>query len=643
MLLMNEAFESEYRSGEHDIVQHFYHRALQHSKQYDRAVGFFSSSAFEAIGAPLGEFISRGGSMRLVTSVRLSPEDIQAIETGIDRVKVCHDRLLEEISSGFQAPLGKGTFLLASLLAVGRLDIRIAIPRNGAGIYHEKIGIFCDADGKYIVFTGSSNESRSALEANYECIDVFTSWHDVERAKTKKRHFERLWEGLAPGAETLQFPEAAKRALLAQYSESSILQVSSQTSTPDIDHLWRHQKQAVEAFLQARRGILEMATGTGKTRTALHICHYLLTQNLIDTILIAAHGTDLMDQWYGDLLGLARASSRRLAILRHYDQHHQRDQFELRSGATVLLASRSSLTPALRSLSISEAKRTLLIHDEVHGLGSEGNRTALRGLSRNIEFRLGLSATPERDYDDAGNAFVSEHVGPVLFEYHLEDAIREKILAPFNYFPLNYTLDESDHQRRQSVYKKAAARRHMGNPMSNEEIWIEIAKVYKISRAKLPPFEAFLGEHSELLRRCIIFVETREYGDEVISRIHRYRHDFHPYYAEEHKETLRRFSSNELECLITCHRLSEGIDIRSIETVMLFSSSKGHLETIQRIGRCLRVDPKNPQKRANVVDFIRASDTNEEEGSDNPNPDLVRRSWLEKLSTIVPERVTYGA
>jgi len=173
--------------------------------------------------------------------------------------------------------------------------------------------------------------------------------------------------------------------------------------------------------------------------------------------------------------------------------------------------------------------------------------------------------------------------------------------------------------------------------MTEEEVWIEIAKVYKTSRAKLPVFEQFIQEHPQLLERCIVFVETREYGEEVLEIIHRFRPDFHTYFTGDDSDTLRRFARGELECLITCHRVSEGIDIRSLNTVILFSSARARLETIQRIGRCLRADPRNPRKIANVVDFIRV----QSESNEDPNADQERYHWLSELSRIRPEGWCY--
>jgi superfamily II DNA or RNA helicase len=384
-----------------------------------------------------------------------------------------------------------------------------------------------------------------------------------------------------------------------------------------------------------------MATGTGKTRTALRICETLVNRKEIDTIIVSADGLDLLEQWHVNLLSALPQMRSRLSLQRHYGPNYERDRFMLDPRQRILLASRPALAPTLKSLGPRNAHRTLLIHDEVHRLGSPANRTSLDGLSDSIRFRLGLSATPEREYDTDGTAFIERHVGPVLYNFGLADAIRRGILAPFTYSPLQYDLDDDDRRRLQDVYRRAEGRERAGDPMSQEEIWIELAKVHKTSLAKLPLFEDFLRQHGELLERCIVFVETMEYGEQVLRIVHRYRHDFHTYYSGEDSETLRRFARGEIQCLITCHRLSEGIDIKSIASVVLFSSARAPLETIQRMGRCLRTDPENPNKRAWVVDFVR-SDPNGV-AADAVNADTERRTWLSDLSKVQPEVVPNGS
>ena len=184
-------------------------------------------------------------------------------------------------------------------------------------------------------------------------------------------------------------------------------------------------------------------------------------------------------------------------------------------------------------------------------MGSPENREQLSGLSDDIRFRLGLSATPEREYDVEGNEFLREHVGPELMRFDLDVAIRRGILAPFEYFHLDYEMTEEDRQRVQSVYARKAARIAEGNPMSDQEVWTQIARVHKTSMAKLPVFDEFIRDHQNLLRRCIVFVETRAYAEHVLEIIHKYRHDFRTYFSGEEATTLRQFARGELECLVT--------------------------------------------------------------------------------------------
>jgi superfamily II DNA or RNA helicase len=108
--------------------------------------------------------------------------------------------------------------------------------------------------------------------------------------------------------------------------------------------------------------------------------------------------------------------------------------------------------------------------------------------------------------------------------------------------------------------------------------------------------------------------------------------DFHTYYGDDDRVNLTRFARGELACLITCHRISEGIDIRSVNNIVLFASARARLETVQRLGRCLRIDPNQPDKRAVVVDFIRTDDRSIEDPSGELTADEERRDWFRSLA-----------
>ena len=631
----------EYRSDDGlSIIEDFYTSCLQESTIYRRAVGYFTSHGIALAARGVNSLISNGGRMYLVASPHLSEQDRQAIELGYkSRDQVCSDSVVEALDKIEHEEDQNRLSYLSQLIADGNLEIQLAIPvdKNGRikhGIYHEKIGIFSDSNDNEVAFTGSVNETHGGLVDNFESIDVFWSWEDLhKRTKRKRENFDRLWSNNTSGLDVIDFPDAAKRKLIQIRSTTRPKGTEdSDSSSSENARKWRHQDEAIEEFLKKERGVLEMATGTGKTRTALRICESLIKTGDIDSIIISTDGNDLLDQWYAELLQYITKFKTSFSIARNYRIFHDNDRYLLNPEQSILLCSRPTLAPVLRGLSKTQLKTTILIHDEVHKLGSDGNRRSLSGLSDSIRYRLGLSATSEREYDKEGTLFITEHIGPIIFPFELSDAIRRGILSPLNYFPLEYEPNSEDRKNIKKVYSKIAARKNEGNPMTKEEIWIELSKVYKLSRAKIPVFQDFIASKPELLTRCLIFVEQTWYGEEVLDCVHEHRDDFHTYFEGDDPDVLKRFGAGEIECLITCHRLSEGIDIQSISTVVLFSSSRAKLETIQRIGRCLRTNPNDPNKRANVIDFIRVEDRDDEE--EQLSADAERKQWLIELSKL---------
>ena len=386
-------------------------------------------------------------------------------------------------------------------------------------------------------------------------------------------------------------------------------------------------------FLKVERGVLSMATGTGKTRTALKICRKLVALGEVDSIIVSTYGNDLLDQWSHSLMALSQELS--FLLLKNYSHFKERDRFPRRPQKKILLISRNSLSPVLKRMSKQLLQRTILIHDEVHKLGSPANQRELKGLSDNLRFRLGLSATWEREYDEEGTQFIVDHIGEEFFSFGLDLAIQRRILAPFDYHPLPYELTEEDREKYRDVWKMVAARKNAGEPMSQEEIWTRMASIPKSSEAKLEVFEDFISRNTDMLKRCIIFVFSMDYGKKVLEIVHKFRPDFRTYFSQDDSIILERFAKGEIECLIACHRLSEGIDIQSLTNIILFSSDRAKLETIQRVGRCIRFDPKNPSKVANVIDFVRP-DEKGDGGEDIPSADTERANFLSELSKIRP-------
>lgn len=641
--------KTHYRSGRDDLSADFFNPCLQDARLYRRASGYFSTSSLLSWADALPRLAQEDGlEVRLIASPELSPQDLAVLrdlDTGDAarrQQEILADRMLDEISALLDDPgdTARRARVFAWLVANDRLKLRFAFPTHieNAGLFHEKIGVFDFDDGERVAFTGSANETLGGHRRNYESLDVYRSWApgEAERVKIKIEQFEDAWTNRAEGLTVLE-PSAevigrlrarAPRMLEAHAPKTDPADIEQETVS--VDPRWRHQEEALRAFIAAKHGVLEMATGSGKTRTALKIMSRLVAEDAIDSAIVTMEGTDLLDQWSSELVDWVLESGPRWLVYRHYERHHQLGEFALDPQRGLIVISRNQLRRLLDRLPASVKSRMIIVHDEVHGLGAPNLVSELDGRHAGFAYTLGLSATPDRAYNLAGNAFIGREIGPVLFRFPLEGAISRGVLSEFDYVPLPYELTPGDRERLKAVYTKQSARAAAGMPMSQEEVWTDISRVYKTAEAKPEIFQAYLQEHPETLKRAILFVETRAYAEPILEMVHSHTHLYRTYYADDDRRHLIAFARGEIDTLVTCHRISQGIDIQSLNTVVLFASARARLETIQRIGRCLRADPMRPDKRALVVDFVRG----ESPGDKEPNADQDRCAWLTALSAV---------
>ncbi|RYY26190.1 MAG: helicase [Sphingomonadales bacterium] len=639
---LRDVLRDHYRSGRDELGDAFFGPVLSSATLYRRSVGFFSTTAMASWAEALLRMAADDLEVRLIASPELQPLDLRVLR-GLEapgardghRAKLA-DRVVEEIIMLLDAPgdAAKRASVFAWLVATDRLKLKFAFAEHvdDARMYHEKIGIVSLIGGDQIAFTGSANETAAGMRRNYESIDVYRDWVAAERGRVevKGQQFDEAWSDAADGLRVLAPSPAVLERLRARAPKSPPGGGDRDVGLAPGPSRWRHQDEAVAAFAAAGAGVLEMATGTGKTRTALRILTDLASAGDIRSVVVTMDGTDLLDQWAGELEGWLGQTRRRWIMYRQYERHHDLDEFLLEPTSSLLVISRTQLPKLMRGLSKVDAARMLIIHDEVHGLGTPSLVRELAGTHDRFKYRLGLSATPDRAYDQVGNQFLESEIGPSLYSFPLEAAIERGVLSEFDYEPLHYDLTDSDRQRLRQVYTKQASRRREGRPMSQEEVWTEISRVYKTAEMKPAVFADRLVEDPSILQRSIVFVETKEYGQPILEMIDGYTHRYRTYYAEDDRAHLVAFAQGEIDCLITCHRISQGIDIQSLNTVVLFSSARARLETIQRIGRCLRADPANPHKRARVIDFVRPAQAGDKE----PNADQDRCIWLTELSKV---------
>ncbi len=618
-----------------NVVEALYVPGLSNSVRYDRGVGYFTSGWLTQVAEGLVPFASNGGKMRLITSPYLSSSDWSAVKQGHDAREnpELHEALIAAIddlaAAANQTPLDVLSWMVADKL----LDIKIAIPTSRlTGDFHPKLGVFADSQGDFVAFHGSQNETERGFQ-NFETLHVHLGWtkdRDAAHAARISDVFERLWGEHDPNVRCYKLPGAIRKRLIRFTENSRRPYTPPAVREATADELkWRHQDDACAEFLKHKAGVLAMATGTGKTRTALKIEAELRERELSSTTIVAAYGTDLLDQWHSELL--KRGASRH--IYREYDVHYESQEFRLGRIPSVLLINRRKLAELIPRLPASKIDSTLLICDEVHGFGERGLVQKLSGQLQKFPYRLGLSATPSREYDQDGNEFIDKEIGPVIFRFEIRKAIERGILCEFDYHPIEFAFSDDDKSAQRAAWRRHAAREKAGDS-DRTRLYMDLARVKKLSKEKIPPFSDYVRRYPSILERCIIFVQEAEYGALLQDLLMEQRVQFHTYYGDDDRINLKRFTHGALDCLITCKRISEGIDIQSVRNIVLFATAKAPIETVQRVGRCLRIDPMNPEKRATVVDFIRVG---EEDTVDPVGPistDARRRDWFERLAAV---------
>ncbi|MDJ0737546.1 MAG: DNA phosphorothioation system restriction enzyme [Nostocaceae cyanobacterium] len=395
--------------------------------------------------------------------------------------------------------------------------------------------------------------------------------------------------------------------------------------------LRQYQRQAINSwFANNGRGTLKMATGSGKTITALAITCELYKQINLQVLIVICPYRHLVTQWARECEKFNLKPILAFENIHNWQSKLATQLYNVRSGLqqflTVIVTNSTFITEGFKSQFKYLPEKTLIIGDEAHNLGSPKLEES---LPRRVGLRLALSATPERYFDEAGTQSLFSYFGAVLQpEFTLKDAISQGALVNYFYYPILVELTTAESVAYAKLTQKIGRTLLYKNQDNLELVeWEENEDVKNllIQRAKIiGGAENKLKALRELMKTRRETTHTLFYCSDGSQEIGQHYNSLHQlkavakilgvelgyriatYTAEtplKKREILRRqFESGELQGLVAIRCLDEGVDIPAIQTAVILASSGNPRQFIQRRGRVLRPHPN--KERATIFDMI---------------------------------------
>jgi len=636
---------------------------LKIANTFNCMLGFFSSESFREIAPGLALFLkSKKNKMRLLISPFISLKDQKAFEAGVStQSEILERKLLELFEEAYlsESALVKHTLdCLAYLIATGQLEIKIILITNA--LFHPKVWILNDGN-ETVIAHGSANMTGRALTANYEHITVESSWGDTsQKGKIDRfmQEFKTLWNEDRSDVIVVNLPNAIRQRLLKDYMPSlpptyydflkawekdydndfvsyvcenptNIYSVNDSPHFHIPDWLrykegdYAHQGKAVDAFLvNDGNGVLEMATGSGKTITAMVAAYHIYQKASKLLIIIAVPYVPLIHQWEEETLRfglkpvLPNRENGRIAKFQKIEHVLRNLQSGLSNIDCLIITHDLLCDDRFHKVFKNHKIDILLIADEVHNLGRQ---EFVNNPPTFPKYKLGLSATPIRQYDEEGTDALFEYFGQVVFRFGLEEAIGN-CLVPYEYFvhPINLTDQELDEWRdlneqlKKNFWFKSndideKASDYVNSLLRRRRLILENASG-KIEKLK----QLLQNTNINDFHHNLIYATDKD-PKQLIQVNNLLRNSGIRYHQITAAETVdpnlvsqifERFKNRELQVLTAKRVLDEGVNIPEITTAYILASTTVERQWTQRRGRLLRKCSAIKKEYSIIHDFL---------------------------------------
>lgn len=706
---MSLPLHRRFKSGSEWEPIGFFSDSLCEAKTFDLMLGFFSSSAINILSDGFATFLYHGGQMRMIINDILSEDDKKAIMVGEESVELPYFDLhnIEKIQKTLSDRDKHFFECLSFLIRNNRIDIKIIAPKDQNGISHTKSGVFSDGTN-YIAFEGSCNFSRTALVENIESFTVTCDWDGpqaVANIEEIKRDFEETFSEqndtvryesvndiktrivdtfgnkdatqllideykILKNKNNINLSATVKKVLkrarnnvekiLLSIKPNAIMHKEPKYPYPDGPRK-EYQEKAYNNWASKERGLFNMATGTGKTVTALNVLLHLYKKEQYYQAIIIVPTVTLVSQWenachtfhFDNVIQFCSNNSDRIRDLDELINREELVSLGLANEQSfVIITTYASFIKQSTFKKLNESfdeNKVLIIADECHNMGANNISKLLSYV--NYKRRIGLSATPDRQFDDKGNEMINNFFGiengEYTFLYTMKEAIDNNVLCHYYYYPHVVYLDDKEMKTYKNISSQIVKFFHpkegvftKDNPMLTSLLLKRKRIIHKAS-AKEGVFRQIIKDlykQKKNLKYTLVYVPEGLKNDDVadvfedsdsIPNDNEAKHLIDRYTAivssvsssttvveftansKNRDVVLDKFAKGEIEVLTSMKCLDEGVDVPRSETAIFCASTGNPRQFIQRRGRILRTHPD--KKMAVIHDLVVAPYISENE------------------------------
>ena len=662
-----------YHSGTNDPPIKLYLDIFSEIKKMDLELGFFSTSAFQVLSYGLAQFIHNGGILRIIANSHISAEDAQLIKSENDYSSVNKgislyiedERKLAQLQKIMRKREEHFFNCLLYLKSKDRLIIQPVQPIHSAnGMAHTKNCVVSD-NKNHLYFSGSTNFTGNALLNNIESLDVSPDWlGDIEGNKAKIEEFNIRFEKII-NKKHPKYKYLTKNQLIKQIDtrgenkellslfedeielgslefeddafssffnvlkekkiefEEKVKKIEMEPHFPNFDNKIseprEYQKEAyIEWVKNNHKGIFAMATGTGKTITALNCVLEEFKRTKEYNVLIVVPTIDLVNQWkeelekfnFSNILQVSSKHKWKSSFVRFV----QNTKYDIKSNIAIVTTYRSFVNENFFELYTQVESKFILIGDEAHNIGSKDVLKKFKKLK--TPKMIALSATPKRVYDPEGTKCIEEIFEdnePYTYVFSLERAIKENFLTRYLYFPKVVKLNDEEFEEYKIITKKLVPffTDEGGLGEGAQMLLLKRKRIIHKAKNKEIVFKEILKELDvkNKLSHAFVFAPEGKHKDNDINILDSFikiatdtfpklRVDSFTSRDIKREGILKSFEIGILDMVFAMKALDEGVDIPRTEVGVFTSSTGNPRQFIQRRGRVLR---KHPDKDIAII------------------------------------------